>query len=538
MDKKLPGLLVTGASGFIGRHFIIAVTKKFRLFCLARRSQKEAGIPVNENIKWLQADISKWEHLLRVVKYVKENGGADYVLHLAGYYDFKQDDNIAYERTNVTGTRYVLNMSQLIGIKHFIFTSSLAACKFPPYDKVLTEESPPDADFPYARSKRRGEAVIKGYSNLFSCSTLRLAAVYSDWCEYPPLYILLKSWLTTGDLKSRVLGGKGESAVPYIHVKDLVKMFLRVFERTDSLPRLNTFIASPNGSVSHKDLFKTATKYYYGKEMTPIPLPKFIAGPGLLLRSFVYGLLGKEPFEQPWMVKYIDLKLSVDASATYQALEWEPTSRYHILRRLLFLTEKMTNHHINWTFRNEALLKRVAYRKSGTIFDILGEIREKTVEDITAEILKQENASRFTHYREMDVGLLTWYVTMLYQLIATTVRNRDRSLIHNYVQIISSRRFVEGFGVEELKNFLKTVGKTISSALLSRPEMKDMEKTVYDYIYLTMQLTIDEVEDTYEILESHPPEKVPEVASVDDLGNSDDIKRIVRAMEDLCSDSL
>ena len=64
--KELPGILVTGASGFIGRHFVIAVSDKFRLFCVARRSQKEVSVPYKDTIHWLQADISKWDNLLKV----------------------------------------------------------------------------------------------------------------------------------------------------------------------------------------------------------------------------------------------------------------------------------------------------------------------------------------------------------------------------------------------------------------------------------------------------------------------------------------
>ena len=105
MNNRLPGILVTGASGFIGRHFVIAVSGKFRIFCIARRSQKEAGVPENGHTHWLQADITQWKNLLRVFEYVQEHGGTDYVLHLAGYYDFTLNENPAYEETNVTGTR-------------------------------------------------------------------------------------------------------------------------------------------------------------------------------------------------------------------------------------------------------------------------------------------------------------------------------------------------------------------------------------------------------------------------------------------------
>jgi nucleoside-diphosphate-sugar epimerase len=136
-------------------------------------------------------------------------------------------------------------LSKLLGIKHFIFSSSLAAWKFPPFGRALTEESPADADFPYARSKMRAEAIIKEYSKVFPCSIVRLAAVYSDWCEYPILYMLLEFWLSRNILMSRIVAGRGESAVPYIHIKDLNKLFLRIIEISARLPRLGIYNASP-----------------------------------------------------------------------------------------------------------------------------------------------------------------------------------------------------------------------------------------------------------------------------------------------------
>ena len=111
MDVNLPGIVVTGASGFIGRNFLEAMSDRFRLFCMARRSQKEAGIPKHDNINWTQVDIAKWDTLRDVVRCIKNNGGADYVIHLAGYYDFSNKDNPEYERTNVNGTRNVLKLA-------------------------------------------------------------------------------------------------------------------------------------------------------------------------------------------------------------------------------------------------------------------------------------------------------------------------------------------------------------------------------------------------------------------------------------------
>jgi len=540
MNKILPGIVVTGASGFIGRHFVIAVSGKFRLFCIARRSQKEAGIPYNDNIHWLQADITKWENLLNIFKYIKDQGGADYVLHLAGYYDFTKKENPAYEHVNVIGTRYILELSKLLEIKRFIFSSSLAACKFPPKGKAITEDSLADEDFPYARSKRKGELLIKEYSEFFPCSIVRLAAVFSDWCEYPMLYMLLKSWLSTNKLMSRIVAGHGESAIPYIHIRDLIKLLIRIIEISDTLPRLATYNASPNGSVSHKELFKAVTRYYYGHGLKPFLILKPMAYLGLVIISFLGWLNGKITLEQPWMAKYIDKKLNVDASATYDALGWKPIPRYRILRRLLFLTEKMTNYPNNWTFRNEILINKVAYRKSTTIYDILTESRELLVDKIIQEVISPHNKHRFPNYRKMDRELLKWYITLNYQLVATTVKNRDRSIIPSYAKEIAYRRYIEGFKAREVKDLMIFTGKTMKEPLLAKHELKDWSQRVDDYIILTSQLASDEFEDTYEMLESQAPEQVALIKDIDvePLTSSENLKQIVRLLEDIHSDPL
>jgi nucleoside-diphosphate-sugar epimerase len=540
MNKILPGIVVTGASGFIGRHFVIAVSGKFRLFCIARRSQKEAGIPYNDNIHWLQADITKWKNLLNVLRYIKNQGGADYVLHLAGYYDFTQKENPAYEHVNVIGTRYILDMSKMLGIKRFIFSSSLAACKFPPKGKTITEESPADENFPYACSKRRGEFLIKEYSESFPCLILRLAAVFSDWCEYPMLYMPLKSWLSTNKLMSRIVTGHGESAIPYIHIRDLIKLLIRIIEISDTLPRLAIYNASPNGSVSHNELFKTVTRYYYGHSLKPFLIPKPITYLGLVIISFLGWLNGKKTLEQSWMAKYIDKKLNVDASATHDALGWKPTPRYHILRRLLFLTEKMTIHPNDWTFRNEILINKVAYRKSTTIYDILTESRELLVDKIIQEVISPQNKHRFPNYRKMDHELLKWYITLNYQLVATTVKKRDRSMIPSYAKEIAYRRYIEGFKAREVKDLMIFTGKTMKESLLAKQELKGWGQRVDDYIILTSQLAADEFEDTHEMLASQAPEQVVSIKDIDiePLTSSENLKQIVRLLEDIHSNPL
>ena len=149
-----------------------------------------------------------------------KRGGVDYAIHLAAFYDFSYENNHEYLRTNVGSTENILKLSQQLNVKRFIFASSLAACKFSKNSRNINELSPLDSDYEYAWSKKKGEELVKSYSQYYPCSVIRLAAVFSDWCEYGVLYKFLQSWLSH-KYYSRIIGGKGKSAVPYIHVHDL-----------------------------------------------------------------------------------------------------------------------------------------------------------------------------------------------------------------------------------------------------------------------------------------------------------------------------
>jgi len=73
-------------------------------------------------------------------------------------------------------------------------------------------------------------------------------------------------------------------------------------------------------------------------------------------------------------------------------------------------------------------------------------------------------------------------------------------------------------------------------SLLTRPELKDSKRQVDDYIILTSQLAADEFEDAYERLENQPSEQLPST-KVAQLTSIENLKRIVRQLEDVYSDS-
>jgi hypothetical protein len=323
--------------------------------------------------------------------------------------------------------------------------------------------------------------------------------VFTDWCEYGVFYTFLETWLAK-QWNSRVLGGKGESAVPFIHTKDLSKMVLKIFKNSEQLPNLDTYIASPDGSTSHRELFELVTRFYYGRKIRPFFVPKFLALPGVIARDFIGRLIGKRPFERPWMIKYLDCKLDIDAAYTRKALSWEPTPRYHVKRRLLFLIEKMKSDPFEWHRKNAIAMSRTPLRPHLLIYEIMLKVKDETVDEIKQALLDPARSSEFPNYRQMDKTNLNWYVDIVYQLLASSVRNKDNMLLLDYVKDLCQVRFKEGFSCKEICSALFCIGETIVSELNTEPELKKLDQEIHDYISITIQMTVDEVEDMFEEL--------------------------------------
>ncbi len=535
MEKE--GIVLTGASGFIGRHFIETSKEKYRLFCLARRSQLESGIPKHRNIFWTQVDIGVFTNIMELAEGIQKLGGAKYVVHLAGYYDFSYKDHPEYDRTNVLGTENILKLAKELKIKRFIFSSSLAACKFGGYKNSITEETPPSANFAYARSKRLAEKRIKEFSGNFSYAIVRLAAVFSDWCEYPPLFMFLTTWLS-GKWKSRILGGKGESAITYLHINDLIRFFSMLLEKESTLPHALTLNASPNGTVTHNDLYNAATKYHFGKYKKPIRVPRLIAYPGVLAMNFFASLFGFELFEKPWMIKYVDKKLVVDSSYTQKLLGWETAKRYDVLRRMLFLLENRKNHYVTWTIRNEMALRRIVERTTILYYNMMKKFRSATVEKVTENLLLSENAKRFIHYQAMGSDLLKMYITLIYQLIAISIRTGDRMVLRKYAQIIAYRRFNSGFNIDEIAGLLSILETTITTTAYQELVDPDSKRKFSNHVNIAIQLVIDEIDESFAILAKQTPRAPVVGEKFPSLENREEMKQILLQLEDTFYDSL
>jgi nucleoside-diphosphate-sugar epimerase len=361
----LPRLVITGASGFVGRHLVAAFQDRAHIHGIARRSPEQCGIAAHPNLSWTQADIGDEGQVARAFEQVAPRGGADALVHLAAYFDYGGEEHDDYWRTNVQGLRHVLDQCVAHRVRHVVFASSVAACAIPAPGQAITEATAPLGEHVYARSKRAGEDMLTEFARSFDVTIVRIAALFSDWCEYPPLYSLLRTWLSRS-WDRRILAGRGRTAVPFLHVHDLVAFMTRVLEGFERFGPCEVLLASPNGCVSHAELYRAALGAHIGDRdrhtpretpAAPVLVPRALCRPGLVLRDLAGRVTGNRPLERPWMASYIDTEMRVDATSTHRRLHWAPTPSLSVVARLPVLLEKMTSDHARWERHNRAAIK-------------------------------------------------------------------------------------------------------------------------------------------------------------------------------------
>ncbi len=132
-------------------------------------------------------------------------------------------------------------------------------------------------------------------------------------------------------------------AIPYIHSSCICQILITIFMKSERLPPFDIYIAGPDGSTSHRELFESATRYFFGRRIKSLFIPKSIATTGVVVRYILGHIIGIMPFERYWMMKYTDKALNIESSYTrkeifshYQSsetekLEWDISVFYQLL---------------------------------------------------------------------------------------------------------------------------------------------------------------------------------------------------------------
>lgn len=496
-----PRLIVTGASGFVGQQLLEQLRSRWRIFALDRVSRVQAGLARHPNVEWAQIDLADNKALARWFDEIRRGGGADALIHLAAYYDFSGEDHPEYHRTNVEGTRSVLDYSRGLGLKRFYFTSSLAASRFPPPGRAITEKTPPDGEHAYAVSKRLGEEMVAEYRPWFPSAIVRFPALFSDWCEYEPLFVFLETWLSR-HWNARILGGKGLSAIPYMHVRDAVRGVRVALDKMLDLEPEEVLALSGDGAVSHLELYRAATSDFFGPSApSPILMPKPLAAFGMWSRDLLGRVLGSRPFERPWMAEYIDQALTVDASHTRQRLGWQPRPRLHVLHRIPFMIENRKADPVEWNRRNARTVRLDAASPNLFIYRMMEEHEEEIITAFHGALLSDRAQHHIPHYQRVSTDDHEWNHRLILNNLMHSIRTKEKSMFTAYCRNLAERRFRQGFQAGELCYALTILEGCALKVLRPLAPNEDLADELERNVIATVRFGVDKVLETYEVLQ-------------------------------------
>ncbi len=199
-------ILVTGATGFIGRNLVRQLIKQgHRAFALVRKTSNAAFLK-ELGVFLIYGDITDKESLNKI-----SDEKINIVFHCAALVD--NADKSKLHRINVEGTRNVCNLALRLEIERLVYVSSVAVVSGNP-EAFLTEDLPYSATNRYSESKIEAERIVIEFRKKgLAAAIIRPPMVYGE--EEPHLLRKMFSLL-----KFRLLplidGGKAKLHLGYV----------------------------------------------------------------------------------------------------------------------------------------------------------------------------------------------------------------------------------------------------------------------------------------------------------------------------------
>lgn len=214
-------IFVTGATGFIGAHFVECALEAGHSVVGLYRSESQKQKPILEALRARGAIMQKGD-VLDPASLQEAIAGADCVCHFAAAFRESGANEAFFDRMNIEGTTNVLKAAQAAGVKRFVHCST-AGIHGQRVQGVIDEATPVRPWNSYERSKVASEEQVRKLAAEAGMEyvILRPTAVYGPRDER--LHKMFSS-VAKGRFP---LFGRGEGRRHMVFVSDLADAFLR-----------------------------------------------------------------------------------------------------------------------------------------------------------------------------------------------------------------------------------------------------------------------------------------------------------------------
>ena len=257
-------ILVTGATGFVGREIIAELIKDdFEAIGVASLKSSGKTFKSDNKSKIFFSDITNFD----ILSELKKIGNVDVVIHSAGLaHQFGDTKREAFESVNVFGTKNVSKLASDLGAKHFILIGSTAVYGIKPTirksadsssEKIVSidENTETVPQTLYAQSKLEAETICREIceSKNMPLTIFRLAPVIGEG-NVGNVARLIET-IKNGRF---IWVGKGENYKSLIYKNDVARACVELIRRKNGATEIFNLAAPP---VRMKDFVDEIAKH-------------------------------------------------------------------------------------------------------------------------------------------------------------------------------------------------------------------------------------------------------------------------------------
>lgn len=309
--EKQQRVLVTGSSGFIGRHLVrnqLLAGKRVRALDCRPQGPLGAG---------------RWEHLETLVGDVGDVAvqraalaGVDVVFHLASAHLDTRLSSAEYNRVNVEAVASLLEESRRAGVQRLVHVSTCGVHGSVP-GGTANEEAPLRPDNIYAQTKAAGEQVVRAF---FENCGFSVVVVRPTWVYGPGCQRTARLFRTVAN-RSFVMIGSGRGLRSAAYITDLLDGLDLCATRAEIDGE--TFILTNDETVTVGDIV-TEVGRLVGVQQRRLHIPTWLGWSAAAAAEFTARAVGRQPPVTRRTIKFFNSETSFTSAKAQRMLGFEP----------------------------------------------------------------------------------------------------------------------------------------------------------------------------------------------------------------------
>lgn len=309
-------VLVTGASGLLGRRTVAALADKGCIVHALVRKTSQTSRLLLPNVTIFRGDVAEAESMRPAF------AGADYVIHAAADTTGNEEKG---KSVTIGGTQNVLALCNEFKVKKLVYISScsvygIADCA---EGRVIDENAPlerfPEKRGQYSLAKFRAEQLVAQAiaEERFPIVCLRPGTYFGPGCD-----IFTPMMGFSAGRKLFAIIGAGTFVLPLVNVENLVDAIVTTLPRSESTGKVYNVVDAD--MPTKRQYVESFLKRLYPNAVF-LFIPYSLFRGVVRLQELAFGLVRRDPFLTTYRLESSQKSVIYDASRLRKELGWSPS---------------------------------------------------------------------------------------------------------------------------------------------------------------------------------------------------------------------